>query len=209
MFWGWIAVIALLAGADIYFELMRSPTFQLSGNSTNQDLPLFCCDLHNSVGSLNLSILWVLDDQRLEKLNMMLIGLDYHPSFQQIAFFVEDSCEYAETTTEPQRWGGRQSHKVNSGLDLSIVVPVRICPNQRCCTTIPLESAPTHAWRQLGRVGLLRVFRFLRMISHSLEATGHACFLPCTLARDSACSPSHACKQNRWVSHASGWNVPL
>ena len=23
VFWGWIAVIALLAGADIYFELMR------------------------------------------------------------------------------------------------------------------------------------------------------------------------------------------
>ena len=165
--------------------------------------------MHNSVGSLDLSTLWLLDDQRLEKLNMMLISVDYHPSFQQIAFFVEDTGEFAETTTEPQRWGCRQRHKANSALDLSIVVPVRICPNQRCCTTIPLESAPTHARRQLGRVGLSRVCRFLRMISHSLEATGHAYFLACTPARDSVCSPLHACKQNRWVSHASGWNVPL
>src|SRR5260370_30306762 len=83
-------------------------------------------------------------------------------------------------------------------------------PNQRCFRTTPLESAPTHAWMQLWRAGgLLRVCRFLRMISHSLEATGHAYFLPCTPVRDSACSPSHACKQNRWVSHASGWNVSL
>src|SRR5260370_205414 len=83
-------------------------------------------------------------------------------------------------------------------------------PNQRYFRTTPLESAPTHAWMQLWRAGgLLRVCRFLRMISHSLEATGHAYFLPCTPVRDSACSPSHACKQNRWVSHASGWNLSL
>jgi hypothetical protein len=27
---------------------------------------------------------------------MMLIGVDYHPSFQQIAFFVEETGEYGE-----------------------------------------------------------------------------------------------------------------
>src|SRR5580698_7269884 len=33
------------------------------------------------------------DDQRLgrKEPNMMLIGVDYHPSFQQIAFFVEET----------------------------------------------------------------------------------------------------------------------
>jgi len=27
---------------------------------------------------------------------MMLLGVDYHPSFQQIAFFIEETCECGE-----------------------------------------------------------------------------------------------------------------
>jgi hypothetical protein len=40
----------------------------------------------------------LLDDLRLgrKEPNMMLIGVDYHPSFQQIAFFVEDTGEFGE-----------------------------------------------------------------------------------------------------------------
>jgi hypothetical protein len=39
----------------------------------------------------------LLDDQRLgRKEPNMLIGVDYHPSFQQIAFLVEQTGEYNE-----------------------------------------------------------------------------------------------------------------
>ena len=34
---------------------------------------------------------------------MMIIGVDYHPSFQTIAFFMEETGEYGGGT-EPQRW---------------------------------------------------------------------------------------------------------
>jgi hypothetical protein len=51
--------------------------------------------LHNNVGSLTL---WLLGDRRLgrNEPNMMIIGVDYHPSFQQIAFFVEETGERGE-----------------------------------------------------------------------------------------------------------------
>ena len=53
--------------------------------------------MHNSVGSLDLSTLWLLDDQRLgRKEPNMMIGVDYHPSFQQIAFLMEETGEYSE-----------------------------------------------------------------------------------------------------------------
>jgi transposase len=40
----------------------------------------------------------LLDDQRLgrKEPNMLLIGVDYHPSFQTIAFFVEETGECGE-----------------------------------------------------------------------------------------------------------------
>jgi transposase len=40
----------------------------------------------------------LLDDQRLgrKEPNMMLIGVDYHPSFQTIAFLIEETGEYEE-----------------------------------------------------------------------------------------------------------------
>jgi hypothetical protein len=39
----------------------------------------------------------LLDDQRLgRKEPNMLIGVDYHPSFQQIAFLVKETGEYSE-----------------------------------------------------------------------------------------------------------------
>ena len=39
----------------------------------------------------------MLDDQRLgRKEPNMMIGVDYHPSFQQIAFLVEETGEYSE-----------------------------------------------------------------------------------------------------------------
>jgi len=40
----------------------------------------------------------LLDDQRLgrKEPNMLLIGVDYHPSFQAIAFLVEETGEYSE-----------------------------------------------------------------------------------------------------------------
>jgi hypothetical protein len=34
---------------------------------------------------------------------MMIIGVDYHPSFQTIAFLIEETGEYGEQD-EPQRW---------------------------------------------------------------------------------------------------------
>src|SRR5215470_9849456 len=44
------------------------------------------------------SRLWLLNDHRLgrKEPNMVIIGVDYHPSFQQIAFFVEETGEYGE-----------------------------------------------------------------------------------------------------------------
>jgi hypothetical protein len=40
----------------------------------------------------------LLDDHRLgrKEPNMMIIGVDYHPSFQQVAFFVEETGECGE-----------------------------------------------------------------------------------------------------------------
>src|SRR5258707_1559665 len=53
--------------------------------------------MDTSVGSLELSTLWLLDDQRLgRKEPNMMIGVDYHPSFQQIAFLIEGTGEYEE-----------------------------------------------------------------------------------------------------------------
>ena len=47
---------------------------------------------------LDPSRLWFIDDRRLgrKEPNMMLIGVDYHPSFHQIAFFVQETGECAE-----------------------------------------------------------------------------------------------------------------
>ena len=33
---------------------------------------------------------------------MMIIGVDYHPSFQTIAFFMEETGECGEQAAEPQ-----------------------------------------------------------------------------------------------------------
>src|ERR1700681_950699 len=53
--------------------------------------------LVGTAGSLDLSTLWLLDDQRLgRKEPNMMIGVDYHPSFQQIAFLMEETGEYSE-----------------------------------------------------------------------------------------------------------------
>jgi hypothetical protein len=40
----------------------------------------------------------LLNDQRLgrKEPNMMLLGVDYHPSFQTIAFLIEETGEYDE-----------------------------------------------------------------------------------------------------------------
>ena len=53
--------------------------------------------MHNNVGSLDRK-LWLHDDQRFgrKEPNMMLIGVDYHPSFQTIAFLIEETGEYEE-----------------------------------------------------------------------------------------------------------------
>src|SRR3974377_40932 len=41
--------------------------------------------------------LWLLDDHRLgRKESDMMIGVDYHPSFQQMAFLIEETGEYGE-----------------------------------------------------------------------------------------------------------------
>src|ERR1700680_1909298 len=44
---------------------------------------------------LDPSRLWFIDDLRLgrKEPNMMIIGVDYHPSFQTIAFFMEETWE--------------------------------------------------------------------------------------------------------------------
>jgi hypothetical protein len=43
---------------------------------------------HNKAGSLDPSTLWLTDDQRLGRKEpvMIIVGIDYHPSFQEIAF---------------------------------------------------------------------------------------------------------------------------
>src|SRR5947209_18008289 len=47
---------------------------------------------------LDPSRLWFIDDRRLgrKEPNMMIIGVDYHPSFQTIAFLMEETGEYGE-----------------------------------------------------------------------------------------------------------------
>jgi transposase len=54
--------------------------------------------LHNNVGSLDPSRLWFVDDQRLgrKEPNMMIIGVDYHPSDQYIAFADAETGECGE-----------------------------------------------------------------------------------------------------------------
>jgi len=49
--------------------------------------------LHNNADPLDPSKLWLLNDHRLgrKESDMMIIGVDYHPSFQQIAFLVEET----------------------------------------------------------------------------------------------------------------------
>ena len=47
---------------------------------------------------LDPSRLWFIDDRRLgrKEPNMMIIGVDYHPSFQTIAFLMEETGECGE-----------------------------------------------------------------------------------------------------------------
>src|SRR5882724_9577139 len=53
---------------------------------------------HNNVGSLDPSRLWLSDDQRLgrKEPEMIIIGVDYHPSDQYIAFVDTETGEYVE-----------------------------------------------------------------------------------------------------------------
>jgi hypothetical protein len=46
----------------------------------------------------------LLNDHRLgrKESDMMIIGADYHPSFQQMAFLIEETDEYGEHEVEPQ-----------------------------------------------------------------------------------------------------------
>ena len=60
------------------------------------------------------------DDQRLgrKEPNIMIIGVDYHPSFQQIAFLIEETGEYEErqlnhTDGEAERFGCRGGGKLS------------------------------------------------------------------------------------------------
>jgi hypothetical protein len=52
----------------------------------------------NNVGSVDPSRPWFVDDQRLERKepNIMIIGVDFHPSFQAIAFCVQETGECGE-----------------------------------------------------------------------------------------------------------------
>ena len=54
--------------------------------------------MHNNADSLDPSKLWLLDDLRFgrKESDMMIIGVDYHPSFQTIAFLIEETGEYEE-----------------------------------------------------------------------------------------------------------------
>jgi hypothetical protein len=54
--------------------------------------------LHNNVGSLDPSRLWFVDDQRLgrKEPNMIIIGVDYHPSDQYLALVDTETGEYVE-----------------------------------------------------------------------------------------------------------------
>ena len=58
----------------------------------------------------------VVDDRRLgrKEPNMMIIGVDYHPSFQTMAFLMEETGECGEeklNQARKSRWTGRsRSH---------------------------------------------------------------------------------------------------
>jgi hypothetical protein len=54
--------------------------------------------LHNNVGSLDPSRLWFVDDHRLgrKEPNMIIIGVDYHPSDQYIALVDTETGEHEE-----------------------------------------------------------------------------------------------------------------
>jgi hypothetical protein len=55
-------------------------------------------DLITMSAPLTRGRLWLLDDQRLgrKEPNMIIIGVDYHPSFQQIAFLGQETGECGE-----------------------------------------------------------------------------------------------------------------
>jgi hypothetical protein len=60
----------------------------------------------------------LLDDQRLgRKEPNMMIGVDYHPSFQQIAFLVEETGCLGRTETDRkimnEPWSSKQRSKKN------------------------------------------------------------------------------------------------
>jgi hypothetical protein len=58
---------------------------------------------HNNVGSSDPSRLWFVDDQRLgrKEPNMVIIGVDYHPSDPYIAFADTETGEHGERRLLP------------------------------------------------------------------------------------------------------------
>jgi hypothetical protein len=54
--------------------------------------------LHNNVGPLDLSTLWLVEDHGLgrKEPNMIIIGVDYHPSDQYIVLVDTETEEYEE-----------------------------------------------------------------------------------------------------------------
>ena len=54
--------------------------------------------MHNNAGSLDPSRLWFVEDHGLgrKKPDMIIIGVDYHPSDQYIAFVDTETGEYVE-----------------------------------------------------------------------------------------------------------------
>jgi hypothetical protein len=55
----------------------------------------------------------LVDDQALgrKEPNMMIIGVDYHPSFQQIAFFVEETGDCGERRLDHDHDGAEHFYR--------------------------------------------------------------------------------------------------
>jgi hypothetical protein len=76
-------------------EMLRRLEFVRSLEAKSHEYPTW---FHNNVSSLDPSRLWLFDDQRLgrKEPNMLILGVDYHPSFQQIAFWDQETGECGE-----------------------------------------------------------------------------------------------------------------
>jgi len=74
------------------WQTQRAPLGCARDSRVRHPNSLWCATQTEGYGSLDLSKLWLFNDQRLgrKEPNVIIIGVDYHPSFQQIAFLDQE-----------------------------------------------------------------------------------------------------------------------